>query len=350
MNRPRFPFFALALAGAVAGCSSGGAASGTMPAVQLPSQAAPAPRATAATALYVSSFRGITEYDPATGALLRTIVKHVDIPVAMAFDSQGTLYVANGAGGPHGQGAIEVIPAGSNHPSREIRTGLNGPFALAVDAAGDLYAANQYGKSVTVYAPGSSVPSRRIADHLSYPIALAIDPKNGDLYVASSHNGGWITKYAAGGTMAVETITAGIDLPLSIALDASGNLYVANDLGSTVTSYRNGSPNLWQTFAHIVAPQSLAMKSDGTLYVGAYHKRIYQMDAATGAVLATLKTKLVLPRSMALDATGSNLAVAEYGWGSQTGEVAIFDTATGKLAHTLTNGVLSPTGVLFGPR
>ena len=55
------------------------------------------------------------------------------------------------------------------------------------------------------------------------------------------------------------TIFKGIDIPQGLALDGSGNLYVANYATSSVTVYAAGSTKVLQTISNGVSyPQALA--------------------------------------------------------------------------------------------
>jgi hypothetical protein len=112
------------------------------------------------------------------------------------------LYVAN-----PGSNSIAVFAAGASGnatPTATItggNTGLNGPFGIARDGAGNLYVVNDGNNSITVYAAGASVnatPTATIAGGntgLNGPLGIALDGA-GSLYVANQ--GGSITVYAAG--------------------------------------------------------------------------------------------------------------------------------------------------------
>src|SRR3989454_6897053 len=94
----------------------------------------------------------------ATSTGLSAIVSvTVSAPAAQQF------YVANVVGGADFTGSITVYSAGASDnasPTNTIvgaNTGLNNPFGIARDGAGNLYVANNFGSSsITVYAPGRS--------------------------------------------------------------------------------------------------------------------------------------------------------------------------------------------------
>ncbi|MGA8533626.1 MAG: hypothetical protein WB615_05915 [Candidatus Tumulicola sp.] len=50
------------------------------------------------------------------------------------------------------------------------------PAALAFDGSGNLYVANDYHSSVTVYAPGSKSVLRTISKGVNWLVALAFAP------------------------------------------------------------------------------------------------------------------------------------------------------------------------------
>src|SRR6266581_2308108 len=107
-----------------------------------------------------------------------------------------------------------------------------------------LYVANEvFGSSITVYAAGASgnaTPTATIAGGntgLDFPAGIALDGA-GNIYVANSGGNitvdGSITVYAAGASgNATPTATiaggnTGLSIPQGIALDGTGNIYVAN--------------------------------------------------------------------------------------------------------------------------
>ena len=135
---------------------------------------------------------------------------------------------------------------------------ITGNQAVTVPALSDkpLYVANYYTTgTITVYAAGArcnATPTATIAGSntgLSGPFGIALDAA-GRLYVANNGVAGGpgsITVYAAGATgNATPTATipgsnAGLTDPEAIALDAAGQLYVANYASSTITVYAAGA-------------------------------------------------------------------------------------------------------------
>src|SRR5207245_1768981 len=153
-------------------------------------------------------------------------------------------YVANVVGGDNFTGSITVYAAGASDnvsPTNTItgaNTGLNNPFGIARDAAGNLYVANNFGSSsITVYAPGAmgnASPVTTIAGpNTGLNRAVGIALGGGKLYVANSV-GQSITVYAAdaSGDASPTATIAGSNTrltdPQAVALDAAGEVYVVN--------------------------------------------------------------------------------------------------------------------------
>ncbi len=135
--------------------------------------------------LYVTSIdKGIAIYGPgASGSAAPTRTILVSPPsqlakAAFAVDGAATMYAS-------ADNAVWVYPSnagGSTPPSRQIlgaSAGLNGNLGLTFDAAGNLYVANRYNHSVTVFAPNAARPMQTLsgpATLLVGPGAVAIGP------------------------------------------------------------------------------------------------------------------------------------------------------------------------------
>lgn len=203
------------------------------------------------------------------------------------------------------------------------------PFAAIYDAAGNLYVADtqnqrvrkvdaRNGKISTVAGTGAAgyAGDGRPAwgATLSYPAGLAFD-RSGNLYVADSENAR--IRRVKAGTGVIETIAgtgswsfsgdggpalaADLALPLGLALDADGNLLVADaynhrvrriDLGTLVITTIAGNGTEASTgdgeLAHLASlnfPVALAVDPGGNLYVAEDRgHRIRRVDRATGRI------------------------------------------------------------------
>src|SRR5205823_5276862 len=108
----------------------------------------------------------------------------------------------------------------------------NGPVALAFDSKGTLYVANAGADTVSMFSPGSTSPTATLSGGLKRPTGLAID-KDDNLYVANRW-GTTVSRFTPGSTTPSATLT-GLSEPGALAFDSSGNLFVVNTLGGTDT-------------------------------------------------------------------------------------------------------------------
>lgn len=100
-----------------------------------------------------------------------------------------TIYVFNAAS------TIQNPP-----PIRKITAGLAAPEGITTDKAGNLYVANGFNSSVTVYAPGASKPKLTLDNGLDAPVDVKVDGF-GNVYVANNPGGStnsYIVEYAKG--------------------------------------------------------------------------------------------------------------------------------------------------------
>ena len=73
------------------------------------------------------------------------------------------------------RGRIVLLKNQGYVPDGTISTGINGPFDVTLDGAGNLYVANRTGGNVTEYAPGGSQPSFTYSNGMTQPLSVAVD-------------------------------------------------------------------------------------------------------------------------------------------------------------------------------
>jgi sugar lactone lactonase YvrE len=213
-------------------------------------------------------------------------------------DSTGTLtrIAGNSRGGYSGDGG------------RATNAQLNGPYGIAFDPSGNLYIAdggNNRVRKVATDGTISTVAGNGVAGfsfdnipavnaQLNNPLGVAVD-SSGNLYIADSFNqrirkvttDGNITTVAGNGTCCfsgnnVPATQAQLHQPESIALDGSGNLYIA-DLGNnlvrkvstsgTITTVAGtgsigfGGDNGPATSAQLEIAWAVAVDSVGNFYI-----------------------------------------------------------------------------------
>jgi hypothetical protein len=85
-------------------------------------------------------------------------------------------------------------------PLRTITSDISLPNGIAIDGSGNLYVANYYTNTVTIYAPNANTPKATLSSGLNGPWDVKVDGF-GDVYVANvpiSGGTGYIVEYPAG--------------------------------------------------------------------------------------------------------------------------------------------------------
>jgi len=272
-----------------------------------------------------------------------------------------------------GTGTTYVQNIGSNVGDGLAATGaaLNTPSGVAVDGNGNLYIADYNNSRIRKVAASTGIITTVAGNGavgfsgdggaatsatLSNAVGIAVDG-SGNLYIADTGNNrirmvaaatGIITTVAGGGTSGLgdggPATSAALYQPSGIALDASGNLYIADTYNNRIrlvtaatgiikTIAGNGTRSFAgdggpATSAEINFPKGVALDASNNLYIAdTYNNRIRRVTATTGIIATVAGTgtlgyagdtgeatgaQLNTPLSVAIDASG-NLYIADSG-------------------------------------
>jgi len=239
-------------------------------------------------------------------------------PAGVAVDPAGDVYIADSAAGD----VLKVTPAGT---TTVVASGLNAPSGVAVNPSnGALYIADTGDHVVKELSPtgtltvvagtgtaGTPVPGAATASPLGGPSGLATDSA-GDLYIADGAGAGgnpYVEKVTPGGTLSIlagsgtrgtpvnGTAThSPLRTPTGVAVDASGNVFVADTGASLVLkvtpagaltifagrSGLSGQPTAGTaTSSKLNGPTGLATDAAGDLYIAdTANNRVEEVTAA----------------------------------------------------------------------
>ncbi|MDB5765822.1 MAG: hypothetical protein JWQ61_636 [Collimonas fungivorans] len=244
----------------------------------------------------------------------------------VAADASGNVYV-----GDTGNNLIRVIApsgavttlAGSGTAGSVNGTGaaasFNGPSGIAVDVSGNVYVADTTNNLIRKVTPGGvvttlagsgatgSMNGAGSAASFSLPTGVAVNAA-GNVYVADGGNNlirmitpaGMVTTVAGNltrGSADGAGAAASFSVPAGVALDASGNLYVADRMGSLIrkvtsaglvtTLAGNGSFDSKDgvgSAASFSQPNSVAVDTQGNVYVADTGNRLIRMITPAGVV------------------------------------------------------------------
>ena len=253
--------------------------------------------------------------------------------------------------------------AGDGGPATAAQ--INAPCALLLDGSGNLYIGDQLNYRVRKMAMGGNISTAvgtgtagdsgatATAAAIRTPCGLALD-SGGNLYFSDTANhevkkvasGGGITTIAGNGTGGYSgdgnpATTATLNNPIGLALDAAGNVYVAEAgnhiirkiaTNGTISTFAgsgtggylgDGGP---ASFAQLNNPTGLTIDAQGNFYVADSNNGVIRKITAGGGTITTVagngvnaysgdgglatKASLNHPKGIAVDAAG-NLYIAD---------------------------------------
>ncbi len=222
-NAPLVPTTLIALA-MLAGCSGGSN-----------SQMAPTPFAQIPGAAIQSAQQQVTPIGRLNGILgpHRAIVAGQQVTTPSFIDKRAVGKPLGFVSDVFGNAVNIFLQMGKHKIVGQI-TGLNGPWGLATDSAGNLYVVNDLSSNVAVYAPPYTGAPKLTLDDTGYgPQGVAVSPLGlvgvAACNVSSCASGsGSITIYAQNATSPCVTLAAPATFAgvLNVAFDDKGNLYV----------------------------------------------------------------------------------------------------------------------------
>jgi DNA-binding beta-propeller fold protein YncE len=267
--------------------------------------------------IYVADYKNSTIRKVTSAAVVTTIagtagvagaadgaaaVTTLNSPLGVAVDGSGNVYVADT--GNHtirkvtSSGTVSTLAgiagtSGKVNGAGTVAT-FNGPSGVAVDSSGNVYVADTYNHAIRMVTSAGVVTTFA-----------------GTLGVAGTADGA--------------AASAGFNFPSGVAVDSAGNVYVADQGNNTIrkisagivstvagpvaTPYLTGRVDGPATTARFNHPTGLAVDSSGNVYVADYDNDLIRKVSAQG-VVSTLAGAGGIAGS--LDGTGSLLFPSEF--------------------------------------
>jgi sugar lactone lactonase YvrE len=245
--------------------------------------------------------------DPGTATTLGTGFAS---PAGVAVDNAGNVFVADASAN-----TVYELVGGSGTPVA-LGTKLNAPTGVAVDAAGDLFIADAgNSRVVEIQNLGGTLASSAqttVASGLNAPLAIACGPLDA-LYVAEA---GQLSLYDVRGLPISLTavLSTSIGKPESLAVDATGNIFLGDAAAGTVTEFARSTYAATILASGFTNPTGLAVDPAGNLFLAdngtAQVVRIPVVNGTLTYADAVSAGTFTSPLSLALDGSG-NLYVTD---------------------------------------
>ena len=220
-------------------------------------------------------------------------------------------------------------------------------FTSIADAVDLLYVS--LNNEIATYDTSSNVGSTIAATkavfantHLNEPYGMAFD-NSGNLYVAN-RGGNSISKFDTSG-LYVSNITSNLNVPTGIAFDSSGNLYVANQDGNSISKFNASGGFVSNITTNLNYPLGIAFDSSGNLYAANHFVSTISKFDGSGAYINSISTHLDGPWGIAFDSLG-NLYASNNGSNANINEISKYDSA-GSYLGSITSNLTSPLGITF---
>ncbi len=314
-------------------------------------------------------------------------------PSYLAADAGGNIYFTNGSYTSNlirkitFTGAVSIVAPILGGPGFVNGTGaaarFNTPNGVATDASGNVYVADTLNYVIRKVTPAGTAST--FASVASSAYGVAVD-SNGNVYVADTFNQ-TIDKITPGGvvsTLAGTAATSGsangtgaaarFKNPYGVAVDGSGNVYVADTTNDTIrkitpagvvttlagTAGSSGSTDGTGAAARFNQPEGVAVNSAGTIIYVADTGNDTIRKITSAGVVTTLAgspgnsgtqdgtgaaAQFYSPVGIAVDGSGT-LFVADYEYGSvrKITSAGVVTTVGGNGGITA-NGFQNPTGI-----
>ena len=196
------------------------------------------------------------------------VLAQLNYPAGLALDVYGNLYIADSGGN-----RIRKVSAGKI--TTVLATGLSTPTAVAVDAAGNLYVVDTGNQRIRKLTPSGTITTIPLAAR-----DLTIDGAGNLLVASGAHvyrvlGSGAVTRIAGDGAFLSRgdggpATQARLNAPSGVALDASGNVWIADTANGRIRMVSAGSAQINTVVGgggQLTSPVELGFEPSGSLLI-----------------------------------------------------------------------------------
>jgi sugar lactone lactonase YvrE len=230
-----------------------------------------------------------------------TVGSELNSPYAVAVDAAGDVFVAEVA-----NFQVVELPAGGGAQTT-VSSGLNHPSAVAVDGAGDVFIADTSNNRV-VEVPAGGAAQTTVGSGLLSPFGVAVDGA-GDVFIADTYHSRVVEVPAGGG--AQTTVGSGLSYPYGVAVDGAGDVFITETSNSQVVEVPAGGGAQITLGSGLNQPAGVAVDGAGDVFIAdANNNRVVEVPAGGGAQ-TTVGSGVQFPTGVAVDGAG-DIFIASY--------------------------------------
>lgn len=251
----------------------------------------------ATTLVYGQGQGPLIVFDP---AIQSTLVTGLNLPFGLARDGAGNLFVAD-----YNNSQVTKIPADGSARTT-VGSGISYPFGVAVDGAGNVFIGD-FIHSRVVKVPAGGGPQTTFGTGLNDPTGVAVTGA-GDILIADYSNDRVVRVPADGGPQT--TVTSDLHRPYGVAVNGAGDIFIADTGNNRVVKIPAGGGAQITLAGGLASPYFLTVDAANNLFISdTGNGRVLKMPADGGA-LTTVASGLNWPTGLVLDGAG-NIIVSE---------------------------------------
>ncbi|MGO4885789.1 MAG: BACON domain-containing protein [Bryobacteraceae bacterium] len=201
--------------------------------------------------------------------------------------------------------------------------------------AGLTFTVTQAGTSYTQVFPMTTL----VSSGVSLPQGVAVDAL-GDVYIADTGNNA-VEKWVAGTQQFTPVVTSGLINPTAVALDAQGNLYIADNQDFAIKEWSLKQRDFIPLVAVLINPYGVAVDPQGNVYFTDAGANMVEEWTASNKQVSTLVGGAGGPLGVAVDRLGN-----VYFASAANDDIMQWNPATQQLTTLVPSaGIIQPAGV-----